>query len=83
LSQHAYIHDYAILIPALLALLRSASGEAVRLCVLLLLLQVPYEVSFYRANGTVLAVLVLLLLAAVSWESRNRRQLNLRRVALL
>jgi len=77
LSQHAYIHDYAILIPALLTLTRSASGALARFCALLLLLPVPYEISFYRLSGTVLAVLLLVLMTAVTWESRNRRTLSL------
>ena len=72
LSQHAYIHDYAILIPTLLTLIRSASGAVVRFCALLLLLPVPYEISFYRLSGTVLAILSLVLMAAVTWDSRNR-----------
>jgi hypothetical protein len=73
LSQHAYIHDCAILIPALLTLIRSASGEMVRLCALLLLLPVPYQFSFYRGSGTALTVLMLVLMAAVTWASRSRR----------
>jgi len=73
LSQHAYIHDCAILIPALLALIRSASGSVVRFSALLLLLPVTYEFSFYRGSGTVLTVLLLVLMAAVTWASGNRR----------
>jgi len=72
-SQHAYIHDCGILIPALLTLIRPASGEMVRLCALLLLLPMPYEFSFDRESGTVLTILLLVLMAAVTWASRSRR----------
>jgi len=75
LSQHAYIHDCAILIPALLTLIRPASGDMVRICALLLLIPVPYQMSFYRESGTVLGVLLLVLMAAVTWTSSSRRAL--------
>ena len=76
LSQHAYLQDYAILIPALLILVRQARGELVRYCALFLLLPVPYEISFLRENGSVPAVLLLLLLFAVAVDSRNRNSRN-------
>ncbi len=73
LSQHAYLPDCAILIPALLTLVRPASGALVRYCALLLLVPLPYELSFFQRNGSVLAAIMLLLLIAIALDFSNRR----------
>ena len=73
LSQHAYLIDCAILIPALLTLIRRNNGRLVRYCALLLLLPLPYVITFYHQSGNGLAVLLLVLLMATALDSRNRR----------
>jgi len=79
LSQHAYLTDCAILIPALLTLIRPNNGKLVRYCALLLLLPVPYVVTFFRQSGSGLAVILLVLLVAIALDSRTRRALTMPR----
>ena len=79
LSQHAYLTDCAILIPPLLTLTRPNNGRLVRYCALLLLLPVPYVITFFRQSGSGLAVLLLVLLLAIAFDSRSRRTLSVPR----
>ncbi len=72
-SQHAYLHDCAVLIPALLTLVRPPSGVLVRCCAWVLLLPVAYVVSFFAQSGTVPAVLLLVLLIGVTLDSPHRK----------
>ncbi len=72
LSQHSYLQDCAILIPALLILVRPACGRLVRFGALVLLLPLPYELSLFRGRGSALAVLLLVLLIAIVLDKKNR-----------
>jgi hypothetical protein len=69
LSQHSYLADCAILIPALLTLVRPANGLIVRGCAAVLLLPLPYAISHFKESGSLLAVLLLLLLLAIALDS--------------
>ena len=73
LSQHAYRQDFAVLIPALVVLLRPANSALVRYGATALLLPLPYELSFFRRSGSELAVLLLLLLIGIAGDTRNHR----------
>ncbi len=72
LSQHVYLQDCAILIPALLILVRPVCGPLVRYGALVLLLPLPYELSLFRGRGSALAVLFLVLLLAIALDRKHR-----------
>jgi hypothetical protein len=66
LSRHAYVHDCAILIPGLLALLRSRDHFLIQACALTLL--VPFQYALSLEQGAITAALVLLLIAALAFH---------------